>query len=40
MAKIESFEKYSKEYDEWFTKNQDIYLAEFNAIKSLFSSDK
>jgi len=40
MAKIESFEKYSKEYDEWFTKNQDIYLAEFNAMKSLFSSDK
>ena len=40
MAKIESFEKYSKEYDEWFIKNQDIYLAELNAIKSLISSDK
>ena len=40
MAKIESFEKYSKEYDEWFTKNHNIYLAEFNAIKSLIPSDR
>ena len=40
MAKIESFEKYSKEYDEWFTKNHNIYLAEFNAIKSLIPSGK
>jgi len=40
MTKIEPFEKYSKEYDEWFIRNQDIYLAELNAIKSLISSDK
>ena len=40
MVRIESFDKYSKEYDEWFIKNQDIYLAELNAIKSLISSDK
>jgi len=40
MARIEPFEKYSKEYDEWFIKNQDIYLAELNAIKSLFPFDK
>ena len=40
MAKIESFEKYSKEYDKWFIKNQDIYLAELNAIKRLVPSDK
>jgi len=40
MAKIESFEKYSKEYDEWFIKNQNIYLAELNAIKRLIPSDK
>jgi ubiquinone/menaquinone biosynthesis C-methylase UbiE len=40
MARIESFEKYSKEYDEWFMKNQNIYLAELNAIKRLVPSDK
>jgi ubiquinone/menaquinone biosynthesis C-methylase UbiE len=40
MARIESFEKYSKQYDKWFIKNQNIYLAELNAIKSLVPSDK
>jgi len=40
MARIESFEKYSKEYDEWFIKNQNIYLAELNAIKRFVPSDK
>ena len=40
MARIESFEKYSKEYDEWFIKNQNIYLAELNAIKRLVPSGK
>ncbi|MFW6120913.1 MAG: class I SAM-dependent methyltransferase [Petrotogales bacterium] len=40
MARIEPFEKYSKQYDEWFIKNQDIYLAEINAIKKLVPSDK
>ncbi len=40
MARIESFEKYSKKYDEWFIKNKNIYLAELNAIKSLIPSDK
>jgi ubiquinone/menaquinone biosynthesis C-methylase UbiE len=40
MARIEPFEKYSKEYDEWFIKNQNIYLVELNAIKSLIPSDK
>ena len=35
MARIESFEKYNKEYYEWFIKNQNIYLAELNAIKRL-----
>jgi ubiquinone/menaquinone biosynthesis C-methylase UbiE len=39
MAKIESFDKYSKEYDEWFIKNHDIYQAELNVIKSLIPSD-
>jgi len=40
MARIESFEKYSKEYDKWFIKNKKIYLAELNAIKSLVNSGK
>ena len=40
MARIESFEKYSKEYDRWFIKNQNIYLAELNAIKGLVPSGK
>ena len=40
MARIESFEKYSKEYDEWFIKNKKIYLAELNAVKGLVPSDK
>jgi ubiquinone/menaquinone biosynthesis C-methylase UbiE len=40
MARIESFEKYSKEYDEWFMKNQNIYLAELNAIKRFVPFDK
>jgi ubiquinone/menaquinone biosynthesis C-methylase UbiE len=33
MVKIESFEKYHKEYDKWFIKNQNIYIAEVDAIK-------
>ena len=40
MVRIESFEKYSKEYDEWFIINQDIYQAELNAIKSFIPKDK
>ena len=38
MAKSESFEKYSKEYNKWFIKNQNIYLAELNVIKRLVPS--
>lgn len=40
MARIEPFEKYSKEYDDWFIKNKNIFLAELNAIKSLIPKDK
>ena len=40
MARIESFERYSREYDEWFIKNHNIYLAELNAIKKLVPSSK
>ncbi len=39
VAKIEPFEKYSKEYDEWFIENWNIYQAELNVIKSLIPSD-
>lgn len=40
MIKIKSFEEYSKEYDEWFIRNETVYLAELNAIKSLIPSGK
>jgi len=40
MVRIESFDKYSEEYDNWFVKNQKIYLTELNAIKSLVSSNE
>jgi len=33
MPKIEPFEAYSREYDRWFNKNQNIYLAELEAVK-------
>jgi ubiquinone/menaquinone biosynthesis C-methylase UbiE len=40
MIRYESFEKYSKDYDEWFIKNKNIYSSELNAIKGLIPSDK
>jgi len=40
MPRIKSFEKYSKEYDEWFIRNETIYLAELKAIKSLIPIEK
>lgn len=40
MTKIDPFEKYSKEYDEWFIRNKDIYQAELNAIKSFIPKNK
>ena len=40
MPRIESFEKYSKEYDEWFTQNRELYIAELNLIKDLIPSNK
>lgn len=40
MPRVESFERYSKEYDEWFIKNRDVYLAEVNAVKGLIPSGK
>jgi ubiquinone/menaquinone biosynthesis C-methylase UbiE len=38
MPKIEPFEKHSDEYDEWFTKNYDVYQAELEAIRQLIPS--
>lgn len=40
MAKIEPFEKYSNEYEEWFEKNSSIYESELNAIKTFVPEDK
>jgi len=35
MAKSEPFETFAKEYDEWFVTNDDTYVSELRAIKSL-----
>jgi SAM-dependent methyltransferase len=35
MPKIEAFEKYNDEYDEWFEKNPELYDAELEAIRRL-----
>ncbi len=35
MPRIEAFEKYSDDYDEWFKKNPDVYYAELKAIRQL-----
>lgn len=34
MQKVEPFEKYTKEYEEWFERNKWAYLSELQAIKS------
>ena len=33
MESIEAFNKYAKEYDEWFDLNENIYKSEINALK-------
>lgn len=33
MEKIEAFEKYTQEYEEWFEKNKFVYLSELYAVK-------
>ncbi|HOJ51670.1 MAG TPA: methyltransferase domain-containing protein [Syntrophales bacterium] len=35
MPKIEPFEKYSDEYDEWFRNNADLYESELETIRQL-----
>ena len=38
MPKIESFEKYSEEYEQWFNNHPDFYAAEIEAIRRLIPS--
>ncbi len=38
MPKIESFEKFSNEYDQWFNNHPDLYAAELEAIRQLIHS--
>ncbi|NWH06655.1 class I SAM-dependent methyltransferase [Desulfobacter latus] len=38
MPKIESFEKYSDAYDQWFNHHPDLYAAEIEAIRRLIPS--
>ncbi len=40
MARIEPFEKYHKEYDNWFIRNKEIYKAELKAIKPFIPKNK
>jgi len=40
MAKSEPFDNFTKEYDEWFVANDDTYVAELRAIKSLLPENK
>ncbi|HFU74984.1 MAG TPA: SAM-dependent methyltransferase, partial [Arcobacter sp.] len=35
MAKIEAFENYYLEYEEWFEKNHSLYQAELKTLKTL-----
>ncbi len=39
MPKIEPFEVYSKEYDQWFARNQNVYLSELEAVKKFIPDD-
>lgn len=40
MAKIEPFEKYTKQYDSWFDKYNYVYQSELLAIRKLLKIDK
>ena len=40
MPKISSFEEYTMEYDNWFVKNNNLYLSELNAIKEFIPVNK
>ncbi len=38
MPKIKAFETHSKEYDEWFDKNAELYQAELKLIKTMIGT--
>jgi len=40
MPKIEPFEKYRNEYENWFQKNHFVYLSELEAVKHFIPSKK
>jgi len=40
MAKVEAFEKYAAEYDEWFVKNNQIFLSELDAVSTFVPSSR
>jgi ubiquinone/menaquinone biosynthesis C-methylase UbiE len=40
MPRIEPFEKYTQEYDDWFEKNRDIFYLELESIKGLIPKGK
>ncbi len=40
MAKIDNFEKYHKEYEEWFENHQELYEEEIRSVKRLVKSAK
>lgn len=40
MAKIEQFEKYSKEYDDWFENNKSLYQEELKVLRELVGDTK
>lgn len=41
MSQTDSFDNYSKEYEEWFERNKNIYKSELNAVKNfIFKNEK
>ncbi len=40
MARIEPFDKYYQEYDNWFIENKELYQAELKAIKPFIPKNK
>jgi SAM-dependent methyltransferase len=40
MARIEPFEKYTKQYEDWYTENRFIYESELKAIRELLPEAK
>ena len=40
MPKIEPFEKYYKQYEEWFEKNEYVYKSELEAVKHFIPKNK